>query len=222
MPTMASAWHADAWLQRLYPILDTATLELRGGSCEAVAAAWLEGGARILQFRHKAHWSRTTFETAREIARLCREAHALFIVNDRADIAMLLEAGLHLGQDDLTPRDARLLLGPAAVLGFSSHNIDQVCAGACEPVSYLAFGPLYPTTSKRNPDPVTGIERLKECRALVDKPLVAIGGITRETAPAILAAGADAVAVISDLIPSDLSSQSLRARMEEWQRLLAR
>jgi thiamine-phosphate pyrophosphorylase len=208
-------------LPRLYPILDTASLEAHRFPCERAAALWLEGGARLLQLRHKAPWSRTMYGTAREIARLCRDAGALLIVNDRADIALLLEAGLHVGQDDLAPADARRLLGPDAVIGFSSHNPGQVRAAAAEPVSYVAFGPLYPTTSKRNPDPVTGIERLKECRALVDKPLVAIGGITRQTAPAVLAAGADAVAVIRDLLPSDLSSQSLRSRMEEWQQLLA-
>ena len=172
--------------------------------------------------RHKGHWSRAVFDAAREIARLCREAGALFIVNDRADIAMLLEAGLHLGQDDLPPRDARGLMGADAVIGFSSHNVQQVCAAGGEPVDYVAFGPVFATTSKRNPDPVTGIETLKECRALAEKPLVAIGGITRETAPAVLAAGADAVAVIGDLLPAELSSKSLRERMEEWQRLVTK
>jgi thiamine-phosphate pyrophosphorylase len=86
-------------------------------------------------------------------------------------------------------------------------------------VDYVAFGPVFPTVSKRNPDPVTGIEALKECRALVEKPLVAIGGITRETAPAIWAAGADSVAAIGDLLPAELTSVALRQRMEEWQRL---
>jgi len=140
-------------------------------------------------------------------------------VDDRADIAMLLEAGLHLGQDDLPPRDARRLLGPDAAVGFSSHNIAQLSAAGGEPVSYVAFGPVFPTASKRNPDPVTGIEALRECRAMVEKPLVAIGGITRETAAAVWAAGADSVAVIGDLLPVELNSLSLRQRMEEWQLL---
>jgi thiamine-phosphate pyrophosphorylase len=133
---------------------------------------------------------------------------------------MLLEAGVHVGQDDLPPRDARRLMGSEAVIGFSSHNAAQVCAAGGEPVDYLAFGPVFATESKRNPDPVTGIEAIKECRALVEKPLVAIGGITRQTARAVLAAGADAVAVIGDLLPAELTSLSLRQRMEEWQRLL--
>jgi thiamine-phosphate pyrophosphorylase len=138
-------------------------------------------------------------------------------VDDRADIAMLLEAGLHVGQDDLPPRDARRLMGADAMIGYSSHNIQQICAAGGEPVDYVAFGPVYSTASKRNPDPVTGVEGLEECRTLVEKPLVAIGGITRETARAVLAAGADAVAVIGDLLPARLTSLSLRQRMEEWQ-----
>ena len=209
-------------MPRLYPILDTSSLEARQFSFTRAAAAFLEGGTGILQFRHKGHWSREVFNEATEISRMCREEGAAFIMNDRADIAMLLEAGLHLGQDDLPPRDARRLLGPDAVVGFSSHNIAQLSAAGGEPVSYVAFGPVFATASKRNPDPTTGVEMLKECRALVDKPLVAIGGITRETAAAVLAAGADSVAVIGDLLPAELSSQSLRQRMEEWQRLVAK
>jgi thiamine-phosphate pyrophosphorylase len=206
-------------LPRVYPILDTGAFAAREFSLTRAAAAWLEGGAEILQLRHKQHWGRAVFDAARDIARMCREAGALFIVDDRADIAMLLEAGLHIGQDDLSPRDARRLLGSDAVIGFSSHNAPQVCAAGGEPVDYVAFGPVFPTASKRNPDPVTGIEALKECRALVEKPLVAIGGITRETAAGVWAAGADSVAVIGDLLPAELTSVTLRQRMEEWQRL---
>jgi thiamine-phosphate pyrophosphorylase len=207
-------------LPRLYPILDTEILSARGFGIPQAAHAFLEGGAAILQYRHKNFWDRTAFAWAREVARLCREAGASFIVNDRADIALLLEGGLHVGQDDLPPRDARRLLGIGTVIGFSSHNGQQLATAGGEPVDYVAFGPVYPTASKRNPDPTTGIESLKEWRAWVDKPLVAIGGITRETAPAVLAAGADAVAVIGDLLPAALTSQALRQRMEEWQQLL--
>jgi thiamine-phosphate pyrophosphorylase len=206
-------------LPRIYPILDTGTFEARGFSFTRAAAAWLEGGAGILQLRHKQHWGRAVFDAARDIARMCREAGALFIVDDRADIAMLLDAGLHVGQDDLPPRDARRLMGSEPVIGFSSHNVQQVCAAGGEPVDYVAFGPIFTTASKRNPDPVTGIEALKECRGLMEKPLVAIGGITRETAAALWTAGADSVAVIGDLLPAELTSVSLRQRMEEWQRL---
>jgi thiamine-phosphate pyrophosphorylase len=209
----------DPWLPRVYPILDTAVLEARGFPAAHAAAAFLEGGAGILQIRHKADWIRTAFDTAREIARLCREAGALLIIDDRADIAMLLQAGLHVGQDDLPPRDVRRLLGSDIIIGFSSHNPRQVCAAGGEPVDYVAFGPVFATASKRNPDPVTGIEVLKECRALVEKPLVAIGGITRETAEAVWSVGADSVAVIGDLLPPELTSVALRRRMEEWQQL---
>ena len=168
-------------MPKLYPILDTGILEARCLPVTRAAAAFLEGGAAILQLRHKQPWTRAAFEAAREVARLCREAGALFIIDDRADIAMLLDAGLHVGQDDLPPRDARRLMGADALLSdFPAITSRQVCAAGGEPVDYVAFGPVFATASKRNPDPVTGIEALKECRALVEKPLVAIGGITRE------------------------------------------
>lgn len=206
-------------LPRLYPILDIETLARRGLELAPAAAALLEGGAGILQIRHKGHWSREMFEAAWQVARLCREAGAELVVNDRADYAMLLEAGLHVGQDDLPPRDARKLMGPDALLGFSSHNVQQLCAAGGEPVDYVALGPVFATASKRNPDPVVGVEDVRRCRALIEKPLVAIGGITRENALEVLRAGADSVAVISDLMPEGATAKSLRERMEEWQRI---
>jgi thiamine-phosphate pyrophosphorylase len=207
-------------LPRVYPILDTESLEARGIGLQTAAAAMLAGGAGILQFRHKTHWSRDVFEAARGVARLCRDAGACFVVNDRADFAMLLEAGLHVGQDDLSPRDARMLLGPDALVGFSSHNADQILAAAGEPVDYVALGPMFPTVSKRNPGPVAGVEALRRCRALCSKSLVAIGGITRGNALEVLNAGADSVAVIADLLPRAATARSLRERMEEWQQLV--
>jgi thiamine-phosphate pyrophosphorylase len=207
-------------LPRLYPILDTESLARCGVSMPVAAAAWLEGGAGILQIRHKGHWSRDVFAAAKEVAALCREAGALCLVDDRADIAMLLGAGLHVGQDDLAPRDARALIGPAAVLGFSSHNVAQLCAAGGEPVDYVALGPVFATASKRNPDPVVGVDEVRRCRTLLDKPLVAIGGIVRANARAVLDAGADAVAVIADLLPDPCNAKSLRERMEEWQVLV--
>jgi thiamine-phosphate pyrophosphorylase len=207
-------------LPRLYPILDTEVLQARGIRLETAAAAFLDGGAGILQLRHKAPWTREIFAAAREVARLCREAGAPLIIDDRADIAMLLEAGLHVGQDDLAPRDARKLMGTEAILGFSSHNAGQLCEAGGEPVDYVALGPVYATASKRNPDPVVGVEEVRRCRALVEKPLVAIGGITRENVRAVLAAGADSAAVIAGLLPESPSAQALRQRMEEWQGLV--
>ena len=194
-------------LPRVYPILDTESLEPRGISLETAAAAFLDGGAGILQFRHKGHWSRAVFEAAAHVARLCREAGAPFIVNDRADFALLLDAGLHVGQDDLSPRDARRLLGADAVLGFSSHNADQLCAAGGEPVDYVAIGPIFRTASKRNPDPVVASKNCADAAPLIEKPLVAIGGITRETARQVFAAGADSVAVIGDLLPEDCNAR---------------
>ena len=210
-------------LPRVYPILDTESLERRGVALETAAAAFLEGGAGILQIRQKGHWGREFLEAARQVARLCREAGAQLIVNDRADFALLLDAGLgvglHLGQDDLAPRDARRLMGPDAVIGFSGHNAAQLSAAGGEPVDYVALGPVFATDSKSNPDPVVGVEGIRRCRGLVEKPLVAIGGITLRNAGEVWKAGADSVAVIGGLLPERATSQSLRERMEEWQRL---
>ena len=129
---------------------------------------------------------------------------------------MLLDAALHLGQDDLPPADARKIMPPDRIIGFSTHNADQLRAGDREPVDYLAIGPIFGTASKPNPDPLVGLDRLCTLRALTKKPLVAIGGITRETAPAVFDAGADSVAIIGDLYPHTLTKASLRARAEEW------
>jgi thiamine-phosphate pyrophosphorylase len=206
-------------LPRIYPILDTELLGRRGVHLEAAAEAWLEGGARILQLRHKGHWSRDVYGSAAEVARLARQAGAQLIINDRADFALLLGAGLHLGQDDLSPRDARKLVGPEAMIGFSSHNAEQLCAVASEPVDYVAVGPIFATASKRNPDPVVGTHELRRCRALTDRPLVAIGGITLENAADVVRAGADSLAILSGMLPEAASARSLRETMEEWQRL---
>lgn len=207
---------------RVYPILDTETLAQHGIALDTAAAALLEGGAGILQVRQKGHWTRQVFESARQVACLCREAGAVLVVNDRADFAMLLEGGLHIGQEDLAPRDARKLIGPDALLGFSSHNLEQLSAAGGEPVDYVALGPVYPTSSKHNPDPVVGVDEVRRLRPLIEKPLVAIGGITRANAAGVFNAGADSVAVISDLVPQCPTARSLRERMEEWQRIAAR
>jgi thiamine-phosphate pyrophosphorylase len=206
-------------LPRVYPILDTETVERRGVSLTAAAAAWLEGGAGILQIRHKGHWSRDFFTVAQQVARLCREAGAPLMVNDRADFALLLDAGLHVGQDDLSPRDARKLMGTDVTLGYSSHSLAQLVAAGGEPVDYVAIGPVFATASKRNPDPVVGIDEIRRLRGLVEKPLVAIGGITLQNAREVWAAGADSVAVIAALMPEPSTARALRECMEEWQRL---
>jgi thiamine-phosphate pyrophosphorylase len=203
-------------LPRVYPILDSESLERRGIAMETAAAAFLEGGAGILQIRHKSHWTRDFLQTARTVARLCRENGTLLVVDDRADFAMLLDAGLHVGQDDLSPRDARKLIGPEATLGYSSHNLAQLTAAGGEPVDYVAIGPIFATSSKRNPDPAVGVEEIRRCRPLIEKPLAAIGGITLANASGVWDAGADSVAIIGALLPHPATARALRERMEEW------
>lgn len=206
----------ECTVPNFYPVLDTGTLAAARLPLASAAEAILEAGARILQFRHKGFFSRDIFETAEIIAKQCRDARALFVINDRADIAMLLLAALHLGQDDLPPADARRIMLPRSIIGFSTHNGDQLRAADLEPVDYLAIGPIFATSSKLNPDPVVGLDWLRKLRPLTRKPLVAIGGITRQTAPQVFEAGADSVAIIGDLYPHSLTKAALRARVEEW------
>jgi len=203
----------------VYPILDIESLRARACDGETAAQAWLEGGARILQFRYKGPWTRAVFEQAERIAGYCHERGVTFVVNDRADLAKLLGAGLHVGQDDLAPGDARRLLGQEALVGYSTHNPHQLDAAAAEPVDYIAIGPVFQTASKQNPDQVIGLDALRKCRGRSGRPLVAIGGVTRETARDVYAAGADSVAVIGDLLPKTCTRANLRRRMEEWQQL---
>ncbi|MGH9671602.1 MAG: thiamine phosphate synthase [Bryobacteraceae bacterium] len=208
-------------LPRLYPILDTEKLARRNFPVLMAAEAMLEAGARILQLRHKSLWSRGVFEQADYVGRLCRHFGAQWMINDRADVAALLDAGVHLGQDDLAPADARKVVGEARPIGLSTHNEAQLRAAAMEPAEYVALGPVFGTRSKRNPDPEVGVENLRAWRALTAGPLVAIGGIRRDRAREVIAAGADAVAVISDLLPEDMSKKKLRERVEEWLKLLS-
>lgn len=206
---------------RFYPILDTGALARRSFPPLTAAEAILQAGAGILQFRHKTHFSMEVFETARQVSVLCLQAGARLIIDDRADIAALIGAGVHLGQEDVEPAGARSLLGAAGIIGYSTHNEQQLLEGNREPVDYLAVGPIFSTNSKQNPDPVIGLGELRRLRAHTDKRLVAIGGITRETAAAVLAAGADSVAVISDLLPDDPTGTSIRRRAQEWMRIVA-
>jgi len=200
-------------LPRFYPILDPEIASRHGIDAVLAAEQILEGGATILQFRHKGFFSREVFAQLERVAQLCRDAHVLFVVNDRADLAALTGAALHLGQDDLTPAAARKVVGSKTLIGFSTHNEAQLRAAATEPADYLALGPIFGTASKQNPDPIVGIDELRRLRPLTNRPLVAIGGITRANAQSVLTAGADAVAIIGDLFPED---GNLRARTEEW------
>ena len=173
-------------LPRLYPILDTATLAKRCLALVEAAEVMLEAGVEILQLRHKGPFLRPIFESVEKIAARCQDAGALFIVDDRADIARLVNAGLHLGQDDLPAAAARKILGAEAIIGLSTHNEEQLRRAESEPVDYLALGPIFGTQTKERPDPVVGVENLRQWRPLVKRPLVAIGGITRERARQVI------------------------------------
>jgi thiamine-phosphate pyrophosphorylase len=199
-------------LPRFYPIVDTAALQHHGLTAVATAEALLAAGAKILQLRHKGHFDRDTFAAAKQIAGICLAAGALFVVNDRVDIAMLLDAAVHVGQDDIPPADARNLAG-GRVLGFSTHNEAQLAAAANEPIDYVALGPIFGTKWKENPDPEVGVDELRRLKSLARVPLVAIGGITRETARQVWSAGADSIAVVGDLYPD------VRRSAEEWLKL---
>jgi thiamine-phosphate pyrophosphorylase len=200
-------------LPRFYPILDTVALERCGRELVPAAEALLSAGARLVQLRHKAHFDRSLYSKAERVAALCDDAGAIFVINDRADIAMLLGAAVHVGQDDLPPVDVRRVAGNNRILGFSTHNESQLRAAADEPIDYVALGPIFGTASKLNPDPEVGVEQLRRLKPLAQVPLVAIGGITRETASRVWEAGADSVAVVGDLYPD------VRASAEEWMNL---
>jgi thiamine-phosphate pyrophosphorylase len=203
--------------------LDTATLERRGCPLGAAVRGIVDAGVEILQIRHKGHWSRDFFREAEHTAELCAGKGVQLVVNDRADFALLLNAGLHVGQDDLPPSGARGLIGTERMLGFSTHNAEQLSAAVREPVDYLALGPIFSTVSKENPDPEVGLTKLREWRGIsVGFPVVAIGGITRANALSVIDAGADSVAVIGDLLPEECTELALAKRFEEWLRLLGK
>jgi thiamine-phosphate pyrophosphorylase len=189
---------------RLYAILDADACSAQGLDPREIVDGWLEAGVRLIQLRAKSTPSGQFLTLAETLAASASAAGATFIVNDRADIASLAGAsGVHVGQTDLSPTDARVVLGNAAVVGVSTHNAGQTRLALAEPVDYVAIGPVFRTASKDRPDPVVGLEGVREALAILTssgRPLVAIGGITLERAPAVIEAGADSVAVISDLL----------------------
>lgn len=167
----------------------------------ALAQAMLAGGARLLQLRLKNVATGTLVTTARRVRELTAAVGARFIVNDRVDVALAVDAdGVHLGQDDLPIADARRLLGRTRWIGFSTHSEAQLAAATGRGADYLSIGPIYATTSKSNADPVIGCARVRAARPTVTEPLVAIGGITAATLPEVLAAGADAASVIAAIV----------------------
>lgn len=206
-------------LPRIYPIIDAGILQARGIAPIAFANTLLGAGAKTLQYRHKEVWTEDRFEEAATIAETCRSAGALFVVNDRADFAALLDAGVHVGQDDLPPSAARVVVGHRPI-GYSTHNRRQLMNGDEQDVEYLAIGPIFPTSSKLNPDPAIGVAGLRSLRPLTSKPLVAIGGITLANAEEVLIAGADSIAVIGGFLPASSSLAEAGRLAQEWYRLL--
>jgi thiamine-phosphate pyrophosphorylase len=200
-------------LPRLYAIVDsgfsTVTDDFISFSKELV-----KGGCTLLQYRNKLGNARVMLTQARELKKHLGPAVRL-IMNDRADLCVAAEFdGVHVGQDDLSPESVRRIIGPDRWLGISTHNPEQLRDADFSSADYIAIGPVFSTSSKEKPDPVVGLEGVRRARALTSKPLVAIGGITRATAASVIEAGADSVAVISDLL------QDPRKSAEEFFRVL--
>ena len=186
-------------LSKVYPITDT---HLSGLSHAEQVRRLISGGATLIQLRDKSAAPREFYHQAAAALQVARDHNAKLIINDRVDIALALKAdGVHLGQTDCPVEAARRLLGQGAIIGFSTHNIAQAKLAMTLAVDYLAFGPVFETTTKDKPDPVAGLVALREVRASIGPfPLVAIGGITPTNAAEVLNAGADALAMISQLV----------------------
>ena len=192
------------FISRFYPILDSGCFASREALL-AAARELAEAGALFVQYRNKNCDARTLLEESRELreAILSSRPDRAFrlIMNDRADLCLAAEFdGVHVGQQDLLPESARRIIGLNRWLGVSTHNPGQVAEADRSPADYIAIGPVFQTATKSNPDPVVGLEGVRRVRELTSKPLVAIGGLTRENCRAVVEAGADAVAVISDLV----------------------
>ena len=185
----------------LYAITDTQLCAL--SQAEQVERL-IQGGATLIQLREKHLPSGRFYEQAEAALRVARAQGVRVIINDRVDIALALKAdGVHLGQQDLSPVAARQILGPDAIIGLSTHNKEQAEEGLSLPIDYLAAGPIFPTHSKQDPDPMLGLEGLRDIRRMVNNlPLVAIGGITFEQAHDVFKAGADCIALIGALLSS--------------------
>ncbi len=160
------------------------------------------GGASLIQLRDKIASSGAFFRAASEAIEFARSNGVKIIINDRVDLALAAGAdGVHLGQDDLSPLDARKLLGEKKIIGLSTHSIDQVLAALELPIDYIAIGPVFATRTKSDPDPVVGLSGINAARQGVGGfPLVAIGGIDRSNARSVIEHGSDSVAIISDLL----------------------
>ncbi len=195
-------------LPRLYVILDAALLTVPETECAQRLAA---AGVCLLQYRNKGASARELFESSKRLSSLLIPQGVTFVVNDRADVAFAAEAsGVHVGQEDLRAEAARSVIGAGKLIGVSTHNLDQFKDAAASSADYVAVGPVFSTSTKANPDPVVGIELIRRVRPLTDKPIVAIGGITLESAAEVIRAGADSIAVISDILLAP--DPGLRAR----------
>jgi thiamine-phosphate pyrophosphorylase len=198
----------------LYAILDASLIASDAPAAwVALAASLARSGCRLMQLRAKQFDPAKQLEIAAQLARSLDSTRVRLIVNDRADIALLAGAGgLHVGQQDLEAEQVRAICGPAMWVGVSTHTLDQVRAADRTSADYVAFGPIFPTTTKLKPDALVGLEGLRAARAATRKPIVAIGGITLGRARAVFAAGADSLAVASDL----LRAENPAARAEEY------
>jgi thiamine-phosphate pyrophosphorylase len=182
----------------LYAILDP---DLSPLPVADLAAQLAEAGAELLQLRDKKNSSSEILTRARELTALLVPKGIRFILNDRADIAAMAgSSGVHVGQQDLPAEEARRICGPSRWVGVSTHNLDQLRLADRTSADYIAIGPIFPTSTKGNPDPVVGLDFIRAARQITRKPLVAIGGITLESAAEVFRAGADSLAVIRDLL----------------------
>lgn len=194
---------------KIYPITD---VRLSGLSHSEQVVKLSNGGASLIQLREKHLTPGSFFKQAEEASHIAHQRNVRIVLNDRVDIALALRVdGVHLGQDDFPPDAARRLLGDKAIIGVSTHNLEQARRASRLPVNYLAIGPIFSTSSKSNPESVVGLEGLRNVRdAIGDFPLVAIGGITHQNALEVLKSGADAIAVISALLanPAEITERT--------------
>ena len=186
----------------------------RGLSHVDIAAQAVEGGASMIQLRDKVAGPRQLLREARQIAQLCRERGVCFIVNDRLDLALAVDAdGVHLGQDDLPPRNARALLGASRNLGVSTHSLEQALRAAEQGADYVGIGPIFATATKATGYEPVGCDTIRQLRARIDIPIVAIGGIKLSNVGEVIQSGAAGVAVISEIVGVDDITAATRAFM---------
>ena len=189
-------------IRGLYAVIDT--VYVKPGDVQKVALELMSGGARIIQLRAKGRGSGEVLGMAKALKAVTEKRGVTFIVNDRVDVALMCGAeGVHLGQEDIPVEEARRLLGIYAVIGLSTHSLEEAMDADKTSADYISFGPVFPTGTKKDARPAKGVEALREVVRLSKKPVVAIGGITEERLEEVLDAGADSVAMISGILLSD-------------------